>query len=128
MVKFGIWVPIKNTVLSVDMNFKIDPNIDENIGNYWNCLKGKSQFRWYIKELHLHKVLKISTLNKYGCEKLRTSIRSNRPISTMAINYDILSNQRYVDAFFYMYMDRRVENKYSDFVAKILYLGEQQLE
>jgi len=27
-----------------------------------------------------------------------------------------------------MYMDRRVENKYSDFVAKILYLGEQQLE
>lgn len=40
MVKFGLWIPISNTVLSVDMDFKIDPNVDENIGNYWNCLNG----------------------------------------------------------------------------------------
>ena len=124
MVKFKIWIPIKNTVLSVDMDFKIDPNVDENIGNYWNCLNGLGQYRWFVKELHLNKVLKIRTLNKYGLEKLRTSKRICRPITTKTINYDILGNQKYVDAFFYMYMDRRVENKYSDFVAKALYLGE----
>lgn len=92
MIKFNVWVPIENSFLKVDSDFKIDPNIDENLGNYWNCLLAHAQHRWFVKELHLNKQLKIKTISDYGLEKLRTSVRINRPISTKAINYDILTN------------------------------------
>lgn len=65
-------------------------------------------------------------MNEYGLEKLRTSKRKFRTILNTTINYDILENIRYIDEFFYMQMDRRVENRTSDFVAKVLYIGETE--
>lgn len=45
-------------------------------------------------------------------------------------NYDILSNERYIDAFFYTQMERRTLkflNESSDTVAKLLYIGEEKI-
>jgi predicted metalloprotease len=39
-------------------------------------------------------------------------------------NFDVLENPVYIDKFFYQQMDRRFENKSSDFVAKTLFLGD----
>ena len=48
-----------------------------------------------------------------------------------AVNYNILSNERYADLFFYTHMERR-SNKWltesSDMVTRILNLGEERLK
>lgn len=79
--------------------------------------------RWFAKEVYLNKILKIQTISSGSLEKLRLSKRGSRFISNI-INYDILSNQRYVDDFSYITMDQREEHKSSDFISKCLYIGE----
>lgn len=59
-------------------------------------------------------------------ERLRTGKRGEKYLMNIP-NYDILSNYRYCDQFFYMQMDRRVENESSDFVTQVLYLGEDRV-
>ena len=44
-----------------------------------------------------------------------------------AINYDILQNFRYADAFFYTKMAKRIENDQSDFISTILYYGDDRI-
>ena len=39
-------------------------------------------------------------------------------------NFDILFNFRYADQLFYSSHDMRNENKTSDYISKIIYLGE----
>lgn len=107
----------------IDIYWNIDLQVNENLGNYWNCIKGQLQLRWFTKELHLNQNLGIKTLDSGGMEKLKTTQRKEKYISNI-INYDILANQRYIDKFCYITMDQRVENKSSDFISKILYIGE----
>ena len=44
------------------------------------------------------------------------------------VNYDILSNVRYADMFFYDARDRQVYSAFSDIVVQILYKGEDHSE
>lgn len=89
-----------------DCNLKID--VDENLGNYWKCLSGIDQKRWFTKEIHLRKTLKIRTLDDYNLSLLSHSLRGHKTISNLC-NYDILSNDRYADAFFYTKMECRAQ-------------------
>jgi len=43
------------------------------------------------------------------------------------MNYDILSNPRYLDMFHYNHLDGRSEHGSSDMVAKLLYIGEDKV-
>ena len=43
------------------------------------------------------------------------------------MNYDILSNPRYLDMFHYNHLDGRSEHGSSDMVAKLLYIGEDRV-
>ena len=38
-------------VVDLQWNFLLD--IDEKLGEYWKCLKGVDQKRWFVKEAHL---------------------------------------------------------------------------
>ena len=110
-----------------DCNLKID--VDEDLGNYWKCLSGIDQKRWFAKEVHLRRCLKIRTLDDYNLSLLSHSVRGHKMISNLC-NYDILSNDRYADAFFYTKMECRAQQfqfESSDIVAKILYLGEERI-
>ena len=110
----------------MDDEWNITFDVDENLGVYWDCLPGMKQKRWFAKETHLKEHLQIQTLNNRSLEMLRTSTRGKKVLSN-TVNYDILSNQTYSDQFFYQWMERRSENESSDMVAKILYMGESQL-
>ena len=110
-------------VKGIDFDWNINLTVNENLGNYWNCIKGQLQLRWFSKELHLRKKLGISTIDDRGLEMLRTTHRKSKYISNI-VNYDILANQRYIDRFGYITMDQRKENNRSDYISQILYLGE----
>ena len=117
----GIWS--QENKLDFDI---IAQDIDENLGSYWNIIPGADQKRWYTKELHCQKNLKIKTLDNENLKRLQTGKRGQKYLMNIP-NYDILSNYRYCDLFFYMQMDRRVENESSDFVTQVLYLGEDRV-
>lgn len=109
------------------MDFEIiAQDVDENLGNYWKIIPGVDQKRWYTKEMHLQQNLNIKTMDDKNLEMLRTCKRGPKYLMNI-YNYDILSNYRYCDEFFYMQMDKRVEHESSDFVAKVLYLGEDRV-
>jgi len=71
--------------------------------------------------------LGIKTLDDEGLKNLRTSNREKKFISNI-FSYDILMNFRYADNFFYTPLSMRVENKSSDYISKILYMGEDIIE
>lgn len=110
----------------MDEDWNITFDVDENLGRYWECLPGNKQKRWFAKETHLKEHLQIQTLNTNSLEMLRVSSRGTKVLSN-TVNYDILANQTYSDMFFYQVMERRVENQSSDMVAKMLYMGEFQM-
>jgi len=102
-------------------------DIDENLGSYWECLTGTDQKRWFTKECHLQKRLNISTVDRIGFESLRTRNRKKKYISNIC-NYDILQNLGYADQFFYSQMAIRKENETSDFISRLIYLGEDRVD
>ena len=81
-----------------DFNLKVDLN--ENLGNYWKCISGIDQKRWYAKELYLRYTQKIRTIDDYNLTLMGLSGRGDKCISNTC-NYDILQNEKYADAFFY---------------------------
>lgn len=54
----------KPAAMDLECNLAVDVN--ENLGNYWKCLSGIDQKRWFTKELYLREVLKIKTLDDYN--------------------------------------------------------------
>jgi hypothetical protein len=80
----------------ISIDWKIDVSINEELGNYWNCIPGMSQLSLCVQENYYRKHLKIQTMNDNSLEKLRTSQRNKKFISN-EMNYDILENNRYVD-------------------------------
>ena len=60
-------------------------------------------------------------------ENLRRAQRAKRVIQNTC-NYDILSNHKYADLFYYDPLDRRKEHESSDMVTKLLYLGEDKIQ
>ena len=81
-----------------EWNFLLD--IDEGLGTYWECIRGQDQKRWFVKEAHHYTKLKIRTIDTDAYENLRTTKRGKKYISNI-YNYDILTNFRYADEFFY---------------------------
>jgi len=81
------------------------------------------QKKWYLKEAYLERDLGSRTVDENGFHNLRTSLRGKKFISNICC-YDILMNFRYADAFFYTPMSMRVENTSSDYISKIIYMGE----
>jgi hypothetical protein len=67
--------------------------------------------------------LNIKTISDEDFEHLKTSIRGKDHIINIA-NYDILSNTRYADKFYYNIMDREQGPSY--YICRMLYLGEDQ--
>lgn len=84
--------------------------------------------KWYTKEIHLRQKLNIRTIDDESLEYLRTKHRCKDKFICNTPNYDILSNLRYSDWFFYTQMDRRDEDLMSDMIAQIVYLGEDHFE
>ena len=110
-----------------DFNLKVDLN--ENLGNYWKCIPGIDQKRWYTKELYLRYTQKIRTIDDYNLTLMGLSGRGDKCI-TNACNYDILQNEKYADAFFYTQMERRTlrfQFESSDIVTKLIYIGEEKI-
>ena len=99
--------------------------VNERLDEYWKCLNGLDQKRWFAKETHLRKALNMKTINDRSYQKLKNSKRGSKYIINL-INYDILQNWSYADKFYYTQMDRRVENASSDFVASLIYYGEDR--
>lgn len=62
-------------------------------------------------------------MDSKGFHYLRTSQRAKKFISNICC-YDVLMNFRYADAFFYTPLSMRVENTSSDYISKIIYMGE----
>ena len=60
-------------------------------------------------------------------EELSKSKRSKQFMMNMP-NYDILTNNRYCDKFFYSNLDIRVEQESSDFIFNALNLGEEKID
>jgi hypothetical protein len=122
------WISLKLNIFKyvdgIDLDYNILLKVDENLGCFWNCIKGQQQLRWYARELHSIASLNIISVNENSLEKLRTSKRTEKIILNRTINYDILEDWSYIDKFFYTQMDRRIENATGDFVTKCLYLGE----
>ena len=108
----------------VNHDWNLIVSVNENLGHYWKCIGGLEQKRWYAKEMHLREHLNIKLMDDDELMYLKRSQRGKNCI-TNAVNFDILSNMRYADAFFYTPMDVRSENHSSDMVARILYLAEQ---
>ena len=87
------------------------------------------QKRWYVKEAHLKKNLKIRTLDDEGYQILKRSQRGKNFISNI-YNYDILTNYRYADPFLYtqMAMREKIDHKNSDYISRIIYVGEEEID
>ena len=105
--------------------------IDENLGSFWECLPGLEQKRWYATELYLRNKLHIQPIvDKPSFESLRVSRRGHQCMASI-FNYDILSNFRYTDIFFYHALDQRlvlngnIDHKSSDVVSNVLKMGEK---
>jgi len=114
---------IINGQLVVDDDWNFLPDVDDELGEYWQCITGMEQKRWYLKEAYLQKDLATRTLDNTNFEKLRSTKRGKKFISNIP-TYDILGNYRYADAFFYTPLAIRQENTTSDYVSKIIYMGE----
>ena len=44
------------------------------------------------------------------------------------INYNILSNTRYAEAFHYEHIDQRIEDSASDFITNVLFINEDRYQ
>jgi hypothetical protein len=115
-------------IKGITIDWKIEVSVNENLGNYWNCIPGISQIKMCTQEYYCRKVLKFKTMDDHGLHHSRVSKRLNKRIDNET-NYDILDNKRYVDQFFYQHLGRRInnENQSSDFVLSALWLGEEGL-
>ena len=90
--------------------------VNEKLDNYWRSLNGMDQKRWFTKEVYLRKLFNIRLIDNKALKKLRMNKRGRSCISNEA-NYDILSVNRYSDAFFYSNMEIASERFASDIVA-----------
>ena len=83
-----------------DEEWNITVDINENLGDYWQCLTGIDQKRWLAKQVRNRKCLNIRQLDDDQLTKLRTAKRGSNWIHNIC-NYDILSNFAYADALNY---------------------------
>lgn len=72
--------------------------VDENVGNYYQCVPLAERKRWYAQELHADKNLGISTMGKNSMDELKGAQGGWRVIKN-APNYEILANINYCQAF-----------------------------
>ena len=78
----------------------------------------QTQFKYFMTN-HL----KIKSIDDDAYERLRTTKRTKKFINN-AYNYDILTNFRYADLFFYTQMSMREDgDDVSDYVSRKIYLG-----
>ena len=111
----------------MDKLIKREVSVNENLGNFWNCISGIDQKKWYATELHHQKKLRLLTLNENQMKKLSESSRGETLISGNC-SYHILDNSKYTDWFFYTPVDRKVQSqKTSDMVAMLLLIGEDKI-
>lgn len=101
--------------------------VDEKLDPFWNSINGIEQKRWFAKETYFRNNYNIKTIDNRAYESLKNEKRGDQVIFD-AINYDILSNLRYADQFFYTQLDKRGDNdfEFSDYVARVIYLGEDR--
>jgi hypothetical protein len=83
-------------IKGITIDWKIEVSINEELGNYWNCIPGLSQIKLCAQEFYSRHNLKIKTLDDHSLAHSRISKRSGKRINN-EINYDILENNRYVD-------------------------------
>ena len=117
------------SVQQFDQDFNLKCDLNENLGNYWKCISGLDQKRWFTKEIYLRNTQKIRTIDDYNLTLMGLSGRGEKCISNTC-NYDILQNEKYADAFFYTQMERRTlrfQFESSDIVTKLLYMGEEKI-
>ena len=84
--------------------------VDEKLDPFWNSINGLEQKRWFAKETYFRKNYNIKTIDDRAYESLKNAKRGDQVIFD-AINYDILSNLRYADQFFYTQLDKRGDNE-----------------
>lgn len=111
----------------VDAEFNIVRGVDEGLGEYWSLISGNDRKRWFAKEVHLRHWFGVKILDDDQLEKLRTSKKGKKTFASI-YNYDPLSDYRFCDSLHYQKMEQRVENKSSDFIAQVLYLGEDRIQ
>lgn len=77
-----------------------EPDVDENIGTYWDSLSASAQKVWYASEVHTRAELGIKTIDDAALEKLRTSQKGEKEFLGLH-SYLMLSNLLYQVAFQY---------------------------
>ena len=124
--RFIVFVLKRSGVFSKTTKLDQDLDVNENLPAYWSCIPGEEQKVWYTKEVYLREVMDLKTIDEKQLEKLRTFKRGKKKFAG-SVNYDILSNRFYADAFQYQSMDARNEPgdfESSDMVLKALYTGQ----
>ena len=74
-----------------DEDWNIVKVVDEKLGEYWQCLTGLDQKRWFTKEIYQRNKLKISQLEDSSISILRHVKRGQKYISNIPC-YDMLWN------------------------------------
>ncbi|CDW90155.1 UNKNOWN [Stylonychia lemnae] len=112
-----------------------EDEVDEQLGSYFECLTPYQRKIWFYEEKHLQRTLKITTIDDYAKEKLRSSKSGQKQIRDVKIlmfnkiqcyNYEILTNQKYADAFQFTPLDMRdtpEEKEASDMVMRLLLIA-----
>lgn len=114
--------------LKIESKFEeLIKNKMNNPHNYWNCLKGIDQKRWFTNEAQLQYEFKMRTLDDDQLAMLQTSKRSNFYISGIC-NYSILSNPKYQNMFLFAPIELRTKNSFCNLVSQVIHISEQNDE
>ena len=103
-------------------------DVDEDLGTYWQSLRGHDQKLWYANEVYLRKKLQLRTMDDQAFESdtcLRGAKRTNKFIRGNP-NYEILGNARYCQEFQFITLDQRKPEDFetSDMIPRVLYLAD----
>ncbi len=96
--------------------------MDENLGNYFDCLNDNIRKAWLIEELHMRKNYHVSTLSEDLITHCKEKHHHHKTIKDTP-NYVITWNYRYASLFQFTPVDMRdteAEKKQSEYVLKCL--------
>lgn len=103
----------------------VPEEVDEKLGNYWECVSSAYRKKWLAEEVYNTNKLNIRMMGDQVFEKMRTFIGKKKVIKTTP-NYDILANPKYQTLFQWVPLELRnspEDAKFSDLVTQILKVG-----
>lgn len=124
------WLVLEDFVKIVLVMFKLmspheDPEVDEGLGTYFECVPNYMRKAAYAEECYKRGKLNIKTMSDRNFEKLRNTKGGKKAIEGSS-TYNLVNDTRYFEAFcFDRVQDRDTpeEELLSDLITQMLYLG-----